>query len=87
MTTTTIAASCKNSNDSLHQIRIVIADDHPVARIGIKNMLQGDPGLEVLGEVSDRDEAITATLEMLPDICFSICRCPVCPGWRRCGPL
>jgi hypothetical protein len=51
-----------------HQIRIVIADDHPVARISVKNMLQSDPDLEVLGEASDGDEAITATLELLPDI-------------------
>ena len=50
------------------QIRIVIADDHPVVRIGVKNMLQSDAGFEVLGEASDGDEAITATLELLPDI-------------------
>jgi two-component system, NarL family, nitrate/nitrite response regulator NarL len=68
MTTTTIAAPSKYSNDRLHQIRIVIVDDHPVVRIGVKNMLQSDPDLEVIGEASDGDEAITATLELLPDI-------------------
>jgi two-component system nitrate/nitrite response regulator NarL len=68
MTPTTIAASSKNSNDGPHQIRIVIADDHPVVRIGVKSMLQSDPDLEVIGEASDGDDAITATLELLPDI-------------------
>jgi len=68
MTTSTISSTPKTSNDRLHQIRIVIADDHPVVRIGVKNMLQSDSGLEVLGEASDGDEAITATLELLPDI-------------------
>jgi two-component system nitrate/nitrite response regulator NarL len=80
MTTPTIAASSKNNNDRLHQIRIVIADDHPVARIGVKNMLQSDPGLEVLGEASDGDEAITATLELLPDILLLDLQMPRLPG-------
>src|SRR6202161_4983441 len=81
MTSTTIAASAnKNSNDRLHQIRIVIADDHPVVRIGVKNMLQSDPGLEVLGEASDGDEAITATLELLPDILLLDLQMPRLPG-------
>jgi hypothetical protein len=77
MTTTTIAASSKNGNDRLHQIRIVIADDHPVVRIGVKNMLQSDPDLEVIGEASDGDEAITATLELLPDILLLFAQFPV----------
>ena len=58
MTTSTIAATPKTSNDRLHQIRIVIADDHPVVRIGVRNMLQSDSGLDVIGEASDGDEAI-----------------------------
>jgi two-component system nitrate/nitrite response regulator NarL len=80
MTTATITASTKNSNDGLHQIRIVIADDHPVVRIGVKNMLQSDPGLEVLGEASDGDEAITAALELLPDILLLDLQMPRLPG-------
>jgi two-component system, NarL family, nitrate/nitrite response regulator NarL len=80
MTPTTIAASSKYSNDRLHQIRIVIADDHPVARIGVKNMLQSDPDLEVIGEASDGDEAITATLELLPDILLLDVQMPRLPG-------
>ncbi len=80
MTTTTISATPKTSNDRLHQIRIVIADDHPVVRIGVKNMLQSDAGLEVLGEASDGDEAITATLELLPDILLLDLQMPRLPG-------
>jgi two-component system nitrate/nitrite response regulator NarL len=80
MTTTTISSIPKTSNDRLHQIRIVIADDHPVVRIGVKNMLQSDSGLEVLGEASDGDEAITATLELLPDILLLDLQMPRLPG-------
>ena len=60
--TATTPATPKINNERTHQIRIVIADDHPVVRIGVKNMLQSDPTLDVLGEASDGDEAITATL-------------------------
>ena len=43
-------------------------------------MLQSDPGLEVLGEASDGDEAITATLELLPDILLLDLQMPRLPG-------
>ena len=79
MTTTMTAVPPKNEN-RLHQIRIVIADDHPVVRIGVRNMLQSDAGLEVLGEASDGDEAITATLELLPDILLLDLQMPRLPG-------
>jgi DNA-binding NarL/FixJ family response regulator len=73
------AAPTKN-NDRLHHIRIVIADDHPVVRIGVRNMLQSDAGLEVIGEASDGDEAITGTLELLPDILLLDLQMPRLPG-------
>jgi two-component system, NarL family, nitrate/nitrite response regulator NarL len=80
MTTTTIAATPKSTNDRVHQIRIVIADDHPVVRIGVRNMLQSDPTLDVIGEASDGDEAITGTLELLPDILLLDLQMPRLPG-------
>jgi two-component system nitrate/nitrite response regulator NarL len=79
MTTTMTAVPPKN-NDRLHTIRIVIADDHPVVRIGVKNMLQSDAGLDVIGEASDGDEAITGTLELLPDILLLDLQMPRLPG-------
>jgi len=61
-------------------IRIVIADDHPVVRIGVRNMLQSDRGLEVVGDCGDGDEAITQTLELLPDILLLDLSMPRLPG-------
>ena len=46
-------------------IRIVLADDHPVVRIGVRNMLTERDGFEVVGEADDGDEAITQTLEQV----------------------
>ncbi|MFP5228092.1 MAG: response regulator transcription factor, partial [Acidobacteriota bacterium] len=61
-------------------IRILIADDHPVIRIGVRNMLQAEGGLDVVGECSDGDEAITQTLELLPDILLLDVYMPRLPG-------
>jgi two-component system, NarL family, nitrate/nitrite response regulator NarL len=77
---TTTSASTESGSHGLHQIHIVIADDHPVVRIGVKSMLQSDPDFEVIGEASDGDEAITATLELLPDILLLDVQMPRLPG-------
>ena len=61
-------------------IRIVIADDHPVVRIGVRNMLAEANGFEVAGEAGDGDEAITQTLELQPDILLLDLLMPRLPG-------
>jgi DNA-binding NarL/FixJ family response regulator len=44
-----------------HPIRIVIADDHPTFRDGLRRLLEAEPDLKVIGEASDRAEAIKLT--------------------------
>ena len=61
-------------------IRIVVADDHPVVRFGVKNMLENEPGFEVVGEAEDGDVAITQTLELEPDILLLDRLMPRLPG-------
>ncbi len=61
-------------------IRIVLADDHPVVRIGVRNMLADEEGFEVVGEASDGDEAITQTLDLEPDILLLDLMMPRLPG-------
>src|SRR4030088_2890135 len=61
-------------------IRIVVADDHPVVRFGVKNMLENEPGFEVVGEAEDGDIAITQTLELEPDILLLDLAMPRLPG-------
>ncbi len=73
-------ASPKPARPASRNIRIVVADDHPVIRIGVRNMLQAEPGLEVVGECNDGDEAITQTLELLPDILLLDVYMPRLPG-------
>jgi two-component system nitrate/nitrite response regulator NarL len=61
-------------------IRIVVADDHPVVRFGVKNMLMNEPGFEVVGEAEDGDVAITQVLDLEPDILLLDLQMPRLPG-------
>jgi len=65
---------------ALAAIRIVVADDHPVVRFGVRNMLTSEPGFEVVGEAEDGDDAITQTLELEPDILLLDLLMPRLPG-------
>ena len=69
-----------SSQGSVANIRIVVADDHPVVRFGVRNMLQAEPGFEVVGEAEDGDDAITQTLELEPDILLLDLAMPRLPG-------
>ena len=54
----------------------MIVDDHPVVRDGLRGMLAGDPGLEVIAEASDGAEAITLAEELRPDVILMDLRMP-----------
>jgi len=49
-------------------IRIVIADDHPVFRFGLRALLESQPDLTVVGEAENGKEAITLTQSLQPHI-------------------
>ncbi|MGD0366254.1 MAG: response regulator transcription factor [Acidobacteriaceae bacterium] len=49
-------------------IRILIADDHPLFRDGLRRLLQAEPGFEVVGEASDGDVLVDLARKTRPDI-------------------
>jgi DNA-binding NarL/FixJ family response regulator len=61
-------------------IKVLIADSHPLIRVGVRDVLQANPAMRVVGEVEDGDETITETLDLLPDIVLLDLTMPRLPG-------
>lgn len=48
--------------------RVVLADDHPIVRAGIRNLLEKAPDIDVVGEANDGSEALRLVQELAPDV-------------------
>jgi DNA-binding NarL/FixJ family response regulator len=58
-----------DQKDSLtERIRVLVADDHPVFRRGMRAILGAEPDTELVGEATDGEEAIARALELRPDV-------------------
>ena len=49
-------------------IRVVIADDHPLVRAGLRQVMAEDPSLHVVGEAADGDATVTLVRTTEPDV-------------------
>jgi DNA-binding NarL/FixJ family response regulator len=49
-------------------LRVLIADDHPVFRQGLRAVLAGADGMEVVGETASGEDAVAAAAELQPDV-------------------
>jgi DNA-binding NarL/FixJ family response regulator len=50
------------------RITVLLADDHHLVRRGFRRMLEDDPGLDVVGEAANGDDAIRLALELRPRV-------------------
>ncbi|MFE1438829.1 response regulator [Streptomyces sp. NPDC058739] len=61
-------------------VRVVVADDQELVRIGFGMILQAQPDIEVVGEAGDGAEAVDAVRRLTPDVLLLDIRMPVMDG-------
>ena len=61
-------------------IRLLIVDDHPVVRDGLRGILESSPEFEVVGEAGDGAEAVTRAVALQPDVVLMDLRMPGTDG-------
>ncbi|MDO8184618.1 response regulator transcription factor [Conexibacter sp. JD483] len=61
-------------------VRVLLADDQALLRAGFRMVLSAQPGIEVVGEAGDGDEAVALTLQLDPDVVLMDVRMPGTDG-------
>jgi len=61
-------------------IRVLLADDHTIVRKGLRSLLEGERGIEVVGEAGDGRRAVAKVEELHPDIVVMDIAMPVLNG-------
>ena len=67
-------------NKRIGTVRIVIADDHPIFRDGLRRLLEAESNLKVIGEACDGAEAVKLARQLKPDILLLDLAMPRHPG-------
>lgn len=61
-------------------IRVVLADDHSVVRKGVREFLEEEPDIEVVGEATDGQQAVEQAVELQPDVVVMDIKMPELSG-------
>ncbi len=71
-------------DDQRTTLRVIVADDHSVARRGLRMLLEEQDDLRVVGEAADGDEALELARRERPDVAVLDVRMPRLDGIRAC---
>ena len=58
----------KSDSEEATRARILVVDDHPVVRHGLRQLISAEPDLEVCGEAGGESEAVARIDETQPDL-------------------
>lgn len=61
-------------------LRVIVADDHPLFREGLRAALEATPGIDVVGEASDGAEAVRLAADLAPDVVLMDLQMPELSG-------
>src|SRR5271166_703497 len=70
--------------ETVMAVRILLVDDHPIVRQGLRTLLEGRSGWEVVGEASDGVEALEKVNALHPDIVVLDVTMPRMNGLEAC---
>jgi len=65
-------------------LRILVVDDHPIVRRGLKTLLGGQPGWEVVDEAVDGVDAVDKSVRLSPDLVVLDLSMPNMGGLEAC---
>jgi two-component system, NarL family, response regulator DevR len=68
-------------------IRILIADDHPIVRAGMRALIERHANFRVVAEASNGEEAVARVLELQPDVAVLDIRMPGISGIETCRQI
>ncbi len=68
-------------------LRIVLVDDHEVVRVGVRALIERQPGMEVVGEAATAREAVALVEKLAPDVVLLDIRLPGTSGLEACQQI
>jgi DNA-binding NarL/FixJ family response regulator len=69
------------------KLRVLLVDDHEVVRVGLRTLIERQPGMEVVGEAGTAHEAMTQAERLAPDVVVLDVRMPGDSGLVACRQI
>ena len=69
------------------RLRVLLVDDHEVVRVGLRALIERQPGMQVVGEAATAREAVSQTGRLAPDVVVLDIRLPGSNGLEACRQI